>query len=82
MRAYIPNDELGFEFQEDMGKILNYLNENGKLMINARAVESLYEGYSEDCWCAGWISVNDDRLKDFADWLSQVEFFDEEMMKN
>ena len=82
MRAYIPNNESEFEFPEDMERILNYLNANGKLMVNARAVEEFYEGYSEDRWCAGWISVNDDRLEDFANWLSRVEFFDERMMKN
>lgn len=75
MRAYIPNDEVEFEFPDDMEKILNYLNANGKLMINAHRVESFYEGYSEDRWCAGWMSVNDDILEDFANWLSQVDVF-------
>ena len=73
MRAYIPNKKSEFEFPEDMEKILNYLNTNGKLMVDERRVESLYEGYSEDRWCAGWIAVNEDRLEEFAEWLSNIE---------
>lgn len=73
MRAYIPNAESEFEFPEDMEKILNYLNANGKLMVDERRVESLYEAYSEDRWCAGWIAVNEDRLEEFAEWLSNIE---------
>lgn len=73
MRVYIPNNESEFEFPEDMEKILNYLNANGKLTISAHAVEDYYEGYSGVRWCAGWMAVNDDILEDFAKWLSKCE---------
>ena len=73
MRAYIPNCENDYRFPEDMERILNYLNTNGQLNIKPQKVEELYEAYSEDVWCAGWIMVTDESLESFADWLSEVE---------
>ena len=73
MRAYIPNCENNYEFPEDMERILDYLNANGQLNIKPQRVEELYEAYSEDVWCAGWIIVTDERLESFAEWLSEIE---------
>ena len=72
MKAYIPNYS-DCMYPNEMKKILNYLNANGKLMVDERKLETLYEYYSEDRWCAGWMCVNDDILEDFAGWLSEVE---------
>ena len=72
MKAYIPNYS-GCMYPNEMRKILNYLNANGTLTVDERKLETLYEYYSEDRWCAGWMCVNDDILEDFAEWLSEVE---------
>lgn len=57
MKAYEPN-KTQFQFWVDMEMILNYLNANGKLNITPKRVEELYEAYSEDVWCAGWMGVS------------------------
>ncbi len=72
MKAFEFNNSF-FEYPDEMDKILNYLNGNGKLNISAKDVEELYRGYSDDVWCAGWIMVTDERLKYFANWLSEIE---------
>ena len=72
MKAYEPH-KTQFEFWVDMEMILNYLNANGKLNITPERVEELYEGYSEDVWCASWIGVSEEILESFAEWLSEIE---------
>ena len=72
MKAYEPH-KTQFEFWVDMEMILNYLNANGKLNITPERVEELYEGYSEDVWCASWMGVSEEILEDFANWLSGIE---------
>ena len=72
MKAYIPNYN-DYTDPDEMEKILNYLNSNGRLTISNREVESYYEWYSDDVWCAGWMSVNDEILESFANWLSEKE---------
>ena len=62
-----------FDYPEEMDKILNYLNNKGKLNISPKRVEELYYAYSDEAWSAQWISVNDERLISFAEWLSEVE---------
>ena len=72
MKAYEPH-KTQFEFWIDMEMILNYLNANGKLNITPERVEELYEGYSEDVWCASWMGVSEEILESFANWLSEIE---------
>ena len=72
MKAYEPH-KTQFEFWVDMEMILNYLNANGKLNITPERVEELYEGYSEDVWCASWMGVSEEILESFAEWLSEIE---------
>ena len=72
MKAYEPH-KTQFEFWVDMEMILNYLNANGKLNITPERVEELYEGYSEDVWCASWMGVSEEILESFANWLSEIE---------
>ena len=72
MKAFEPN-RIQFKYWDEMEKILTYLNDNGNLNITPKKVEELYEEYSEDVWCAGWICVNDERLESFANWLSEIE---------
>ena len=73
MKAYIPNKKEGFMFPEDMELLLSYLNEHGKLMIEPPTLEKMYEGFSDDRYCAQWMDINEDILEEFAEWLSEIE---------
>lgn len=44
MKVYIPNYN-DYTYPDEMEKILNYLNSNGRLTISGREVESYYEWY-------------------------------------
>ena len=72
MKAYEPN-QIRFRYWDEMEQILNYLNNNGQLNITPQRVEKLYEKYSDDVWCAGWMSVSNEILESFANWLSEIE---------
>jgi len=61
-----------FDYPDDMELILNYLNERGKLNVSENRVESLYRKFSTNCYCAGWMGVND-VLEEFAEWLSDCD---------
>jgi hypothetical protein len=71
MRAYERNK--GFEFSEDMQKIVRYLCENGTVYITEKTIEKLYRVFSEEEYCAGWMRVDEKRLDEFADWLDGKE---------
>lgn len=72
MKAFEFNESI-FDYPDEMEKILNYLNDNGKLNISPKRVEELYRAYSDDVWCAGWMSVSYEILVSFAEWLSEIE---------
>ena len=72
MKAFEFNESI-FDYPDEMEKILNYLNDNGKLNISPKRVEELYRAYSDDIWCAGWMSVSHEILVSFAEWLSEIE---------
>ena len=72
MKAYVKNKSF-FDYPDEMEKILTYLEKYGKLNIRAKEVERLYVKYSEEVWCAGWMTVDVHILSEFADWLSEVE---------
>lgn len=72
MRAYIKNESVVFDYPEDMEKILRYLKANGTLNIQPSTVERLYYDFSDTHAC-GWCIVDEERLEEFADYLSEVE---------
>ena len=76
MKAYTLK-EYEFDYPDDMEKILDYLHSHGELHISPKEVERAYREYSDDVWCAGWISVNDNTLWEFANWLSERDDDDE-----
>lgn len=77
MRAYIPNYEDNFRYPEDMEIILDYLKAYGQLNIKPKMVERCYEDFSEEHYCAGWMSVEGDYseciLREFAGYLSEID---------
>ena len=72
MKVWTRNKPNGFTHPEDMQKILAYLESHGQLHVSAKTVERLYYDFS-DTWDAGWMSVNDEILEAFADWLENID---------
>ena len=73
MRVYVKKENPIFSYPDDMKRILGYLEANGTLMVSDKTVEDFYYEFSDSKYSAGWMSVNDDRLKEFADWLAEKE---------
>lgn len=73
MRAFISNNKkYKFNHPQDMQRIINYLEENGKINIDYQHLENLYYDYS-DSVCCGWRIVDDISLAQFAEFLTHVE---------
>ena len=70
MRVYERNPEIEYDYPEDMKRILDYLNEHGKILVGELAVERLYSDFSYEVYSASWMSVNSDMLVEFEDWLA------------
>ena len=73
MKVYSKNKPSNFTYPDEMEKILNYLNKNGKILVNDSTIEDLYYRWSDEYWCAGWIRVTDERLEEFANWLDEID---------
>lgn len=73
MKAFEPYVDFEFIYPLDMNRIIRFLKNKGKLNISYIRLEELYMQFSNDCYCAGWISVDDDLLEKFAKWLSRIE---------
>ena len=79
MKVYELFEDFEPKYPDDMKVILNYLESRGKLNVRPKTVEGLYEDFSDDMYCAGWMSVqhrgeaNYDLLQQFAEWLSKVD---------
>lgn len=63
-----------FWHPEDMKKIIDFLRTHGTLYVCDKIVESLYEKFSHDVYCAGWMTVDTDILIDFSEWLCQIDY--------
>lgn len=72
MKAWIRKKTYKFRYPDDMERILSYLNENGKILVSDKRVEELYGEFSNQ-YSASWLSVRDENLEDFADWLEERE---------
>lgn len=66
-----------FRHPEDMSKIISYLSEHGEIQVSTKTIERLYEDFSEDSYCAGWMSLDGDFpsvvLVNFAGYLESIE---------
>lgn len=73
MRAFIPNGKDQYRYPEDMETIVSYLNEHGQVNVSEKTLEILYERFSENIYCAGWMGLDEEVLAEFAEWLSKIE---------
>ena len=73
MRVFEKHASQDFDYPDDMKRILDYLNEHGTLLVKPLTIEKLYYDFSEDRYYANWMSVNDNVLEEFADWLDELD---------
>lgn len=73
MRVYARNECYNFDHQEDMKMILDYLNEHGKIFVKYSVIEDLYYEFSSDKYEAGWMSVNEQMLEEFEEWMNNYD---------
>ena len=62
-----------FDYPDDMEKILENLRANGVLACSSKTVESMYREFSDERYSAGWMSIDEFILEEFADWLADQE---------
>ena len=72
MKVFEPFRKYNYEYPEEMEKILNYLQEHGKVNVSGKTIESLYYDFSDERYDAIWISVSSQTLEEFADYLSEI----------
>ena len=73
MKVYERFENVAFEYPEDMNVILKYLKSRGKIFVRYSTIEELYRVFSEDKYCAGWMTVDGDILEEFEAWLREYE---------
>ena len=73
MKPFVRNKEYIFTYPDEMKKIISFLESIGTININYDTLERLYYDFSEECYSASWITVNEDILKEFARWLEDVD---------
>lgn len=73
MKVYERFIEDRFDYPEDMSIIIKYLKSRGKILVSYSTIEELYRDFSEDKYCAGWMTVNGDILEEFEEWLHEYE---------
>lgn len=60
-------------YPEDIKKIREHLTTIGTLDATDTELDTLYSTFSEDCFSAGWLTVSEDILERFAEWLEEIE---------
>lgn len=73
-RVYRRYKEYSNYHPEDMKKILEFLREHGEILVEEGDIERLYEEFSCEKYSAGWLSVDDQILFEFEDWLNEYEY--------
>ena len=73
MKVYERNEYENFTYPDEMAQILDYLGEHGKIFVKASTIESLYYDFSDERYCASWICVNEEILREFEEWLTKVD---------
>lgn len=72
MKAYRRHEEK-FMFPDDMKRIIDYLSQNGDVFVADKVIEKMYKQFSAEVYCAGWMELTDEMLKEFEIWLNDRE---------
>lgn len=73
MKVYERNEYSNFTYPDEMAQILGYLNEHGKIFVKPSTIESLYYDFSDERYCASWMCVNEEMLREFEEWVTEVD---------
>ena len=73
MKVYERNESIDFVYPDEMTKILDYLNKHGKILVKPSTIESLYFRFSDEQYSASWMIVDEELLKEFEEWLTEVD---------
>jgi len=73
MKVYERNEYSNFTYPDEMKRILDYLNWHGKILVKPSTIESLYYDFSDERYCASWLCVNEDSLREFEEWLTEKD---------
>ena len=57
------------EFGKDIKIITDYLNEQGFYPDDAYVVDYMWKSFSTECYCAGWLMVEEHTLKEFLEYI-------------
>lgn len=74
MRAYKRYNTQKFIHHEDMVFILKYLKKYGEILVDESTIERLYYGFSDEKYCAGWMSPSEETLREFEEWLNELDY--------
>jgi hypothetical protein len=58
-------------YMKDVKKIRKYLSSIGDLEATDSELNDAWHDFSEECYAAGWMVVDIETLKAFADWLEE-----------
>lgn len=72
MKVYEKNESVDFVYPDEMIEILDYLNKHGTILVKPSTIESLYFRFSDEQYSASWMIVDEDLLKEFEEWLTEV----------
>lgn len=61
------------KYPEDVNKICDYLNQNGKVNITSAAIARFYSDFSDELYAASWMEISDQILEEFANYLSEQD---------
>ena len=63
-----------FAYPQEMTLILDYLDEHGAILVNESAIESLYYEFSNKIHSCYWMTVDNERLEEFEEWLNNYRY--------
>lgn len=69
----IYTEESNLQYPQDIKKIRAYLEDIGDLNCTDYKLDELWARFSDDCYAAGWMIVDDKILEHFAIWLDDYE---------
>ncbi len=59
------------DFGNDIREITDYLNKHGYYPDNAAVVSYMWQKFSDNCYCAGWLGINEKLLEEFLTYISK-----------
>lgn len=75
MKVYRLNREHDFDKcnnPTDMIYIMASLEDMGEVLVSVKMIENLYYKFSDE-HCCGWRTVDEESIKEFAEWLDEIE---------